>query len=75
MFGLSPADAKAGVEVRQRTAFVSDEKDLYDYMTVGELVAFTRSFYPRWSRELEQKYLRKFELSPGRAKSPANGVP
>ena len=60
------ADSDAGVEIRRRTAFVSDEKDLYDYMTVGEIVAFTRSFYPRWRADLEQQYLRKFDLSPGR---------
>lgn len=66
VFGLSPADARAGVEIRGRAAFVSDEKDLYDYMTVGEMIDFTRSFHPRWSGELEQKYLRKFELPPGR---------
>jgi ABC-2 type transport system ATP-binding protein len=64
--GLSSQDAKAGVEIRQRCAFVSDEKDLYDYMTVGEIVAFTRSFYPRWRADLEQRYLQKFELSPTR---------
>ena len=34
VFGL-PADAPdASVEIRRRTGFVSDEKDLYDYMTV-----------------------------------------
>ena len=63
VFGLSAADAKAGVEIRGRAAFVSDEKDLYDYMTVGEIIAFTRSFYPRWRKDLEEQYLRKFELS------------
>jgi len=66
VFGLSPQDAGAGVEIRRRTAFVSDEKDLYDYMTVAEIVAFTRSFYPRWRIDLEQQYLHKFDLSPGR---------
>ncbi len=66
VFGLSAAESTAGMEIRRRSAFVSDDKDLYDYMTVGEIIAFTRSFYPRWSTELEQKYLRKFELSPGR---------
>ena len=66
VFGLSSDEPRAGLEIRRRTAFVSDEKDLYDYMTVGEMIAFTRSFYPRWSTELEQKYLRKFELTPGR---------
>lgn len=66
VFGLSATESNAGVEIRRRSAFVSDDKDLYDYMTVGEIVAFTRSFYPRWSTELEQKYLRKFELSASR---------
>jgi ABC-2 type transport system ATP-binding protein len=67
VFGISPQDAVSGVEIRRRTAFVSDEKDLYDYMTVGEIVAFTRSFYPGWRADLEQQYLRKFDLAPGRA--------
>ena len=66
VFGLSPADPHAGVEIRRRVAFVSDEKDLYDYMTIGEMVAFTRPFYPRWRADLEQQYLRTFELAPNR---------
>jgi ABC-2 type transport system ATP-binding protein len=66
VFGVSPFDAHSGVEIRSRTAFVSDEKDLYAYMTVGEIVAFTKSFYPRWRGDLEQHYLRKFELTPSR---------
>ena len=67
VFGLSPHDSPSGVEIRRRAAFVSDEKDLYDYMTVGEIIAFTRGFYPRWRDDLEQRYLRKFELTPARA--------
>jgi ABC-2 type transport system ATP-binding protein len=67
VFGLSSIDPQSSVEIRRRAAFVSDEKDLYDYMTVGEIVAFTRSFYPRWRDDLEQSYLRKFDLTPGRA--------
>jgi ABC-2 type transport system ATP-binding protein len=35
-------------------------------MTIGEIVAFMRSFYPRWRADLEQQYLRKFDLSPSR---------
>ena len=66
VFGLSSVESTTGVEIRRRCAFVSDDKDLYDYMTVGEILAFTRSFYPRWSAELEQKYLRRFEMSPDR---------
>src|SRR5262249_50237893 len=48
--------------IRRRVGFVSDEKDLYDYMTVDEMIAFTRPFFPRWRADLEQKYLQKFEL-------------
>src|SRR5436190_4420609 len=65
VFGRSAA-GHDGVEVRRRSAFVSDEKDLYDYMTVGEIVAFTRSFYPKWRADLEQRYLRTFDLPPTR---------
>jgi ABC-2 type transport system ATP-binding protein len=66
VFGQSAFAGDSGVEIRRRTAFVSDEKDLYDYMTVGEIVAFTRSFYPRWRADLEQQYLRGFDLRPDR---------
>jgi ABC-2 type transport system ATP-binding protein len=50
------------VEIRRRTAFVSDEKDLYDSMTVGQIVRFTASFFPAWRRDLEQQFLRTFAL-------------
>jgi ABC-2 type transport system ATP-binding protein len=66
VFGL-PVDATgSSVEIRRRTGFVSDEKDLYDYMTVDEIVRFTAAFFPRWRPELEQRYLRAFELPPHR---------
>src|SRR5436190_17920746 len=58
-----PADAQeASVEIRRRTGFVSEDKDLYDSMTVAEMTRFTASFYPRWRRDLQEKYLRRFEL-------------
>ena len=66
VFGL-PADAPdASVEIRRRTAFVSDDKDLYDYMTVAEIIRFTAAFFPQWRVDLEQHYLRTFELPPDR---------
>jgi ABC-2 type transport system ATP-binding protein len=62
VFGL-PADAPASsVEIRRRTGFVSEEKDLYDFMTVGEIVRFTAAFYPRWRVDLEKRYLGTFGL-------------
>ena len=62
VFGLASDAAAASVEIRRRSGFVSDEKDLYDFMTVDEMIRFTASFYPKWSKPLEQRYVRKFEL-------------
>jgi ABC-2 type transport system ATP-binding protein len=66
LLGTTATDDVAGAAVRRRVGFVSDEKDLYDYMTVGEIIAFTRPFFPKWRADLEQKYLARFELPPGR---------
>jgi ABC-2 type transport system ATP-binding protein len=62
VFDLDATDAAASVEIRRRTGFVSEEKELYDFMTVGDIVRFTAAFYPRWHRDLEERYLRAFEL-------------
>ena len=61
VFGLPPG-ADASIGVRQRIGFVSDEKDLYDYLTVDEMIRFTAAFFPRWRADLEQRYRRAFEL-------------
>jgi ABC-2 type transport system ATP-binding protein len=62
VFGLIAADEANSVEIRRRTGFVSDEKDLYDYMDVAGMIRFTQTFYPRWNRELAARYVRSFEL-------------
>jgi ABC-2 type transport system ATP-binding protein len=62
VFGL-PADAPdASLDIRRRTGFVSEDKDLYDYMDVDEMIRMTAGFYPRWRRDLAERYLRVFEL-------------
>jgi len=62
VFGLDATDARASVTIRQRAAFVTEDKDLIDYMTVDEIVAFTMSFFPHWDRDLEERYRRRFDL-------------
>ncbi len=59
----SPAES---LEIRRRTGFVGEDKGLYDFMTVEQLIAFTRPFFPRWRHDLEKKYLAAFELPLGR---------
>lgn len=62
VFGLAAEAQESSVDIRRRTGFVSDDKDLYDYMDVERMIRFTAAFYPRWRRDLEQRYLRTFEL-------------
>jgi ABC-2 type transport system ATP-binding protein len=56
------SEPASSLEIRRRTGFVSEDKDLYDFMTVGEIVAFTAHYYPRWRVDLQERYLRAFEL-------------
>ena len=67
VFGRPSGARLAGVEIRSRTGFVSEDKDLYDGMTVAQMIRFTASFYPRWRSDLEQRYRSAFEL-PGERK-------
>ena len=67
VLGLAADSRDASVEIRRRTGFVSDDKDLFDGMEVGELIRFTSPLFPRWRKDLEEKYLRKFELPAGRS--------
>jgi ABC-2 type transport system ATP-binding protein len=66
VFGLPASVEQASVEIRRRTGFVSDAKDLYDYMTVGEMISFTASFFATWRPDLEQRYLERFDLPTAR---------
>ena len=62
VFGLPAGAADASVDIRSRTGFVGEDKELYDYMTVEEIVRFTAAFYPRWRADLEQRYRASFDL-------------
>ena len=62
IFGQAVADPSAGVGIRRRIGFVTEDKDLYPYMTVDGIIRFTRPFFPGWRRDLEQRYLDLFEL-------------
>lgn len=44
VFDLAVDTPATSVEIRRRTGFVSEDKDLYDYMTVAEIIHFTAGF-------------------------------
>ena len=62
IFGLNIADPAQSVEIRKRVAFVSEDKRLYDYMTVEQIIRFTRSFFPKWRYDLEARFLEIYPL-------------
>jgi ABC-2 type transport system ATP-binding protein len=62
VFGSPVADADHSVEIRRRIGFVTEDKELYPYMTVAEIIRFTRPLFPKWRHDLERRYLEIFEL-------------
>jgi ABC-2 type transport system ATP-binding protein len=64
VFGTPVADADCSVEIRRRIGFVTEDKELYPYMTVEQIIRFTRPFFPKWRDDLEKRYLQMFELPP-----------
>ena len=62
VLGHRIADPHASIEIRRRVAYVGEDKGLYSYLTVEELVRFTRSFYPDWRSEIERRLLDEYQL-------------
>jgi ABC-2 type transport system ATP-binding protein len=62
IFGYSIDDENGSINIRKRVAFVAEDKRLYDYMTVEQLIRFTRSFFPAWREDLAEKLRARFEL-------------
>src|SRR2546423_6914707 len=59
---LDIADEKQSIEMRKRVAYVGEDKRLYDYMTVGQMIEFTKAFHPAWRDYIEKKLLDEFRL-------------
>lgn len=55
-------DPKASLEIRKRIAYVGEDKGLYGYMTVEQLIWFTRSFYTDWRPDIEKRLLQQYRL-------------
>jgi ABC-2 type transport system ATP-binding protein len=66
MLGRDIADAAESIELRRRMAYVAEDKRLYDYMTVRQLIDFTRAFYPGWRTDVEKELLDEFRLPTNR---------
>jgi len=62
VLGLRIDDEREAVAIRRRVAYVGEDKGLYAYMTAGELIRFTRSFYVDWHPPHEQRLLDAYRL-------------
>jgi ABC-2 type transport system ATP-binding protein len=55
-------DVKESVCLRRKVAYVSENKQLYEYMTVEQIIRFTRPFYSDWSLKRERRLLNNYQL-------------
>jgi ABC-2 type transport system ATP-binding protein len=65
IFGEPVDDEAANVRIRQRTGFVAEVKEFYPFMTVRQMIDFSRAFYPQWQSEWEERCLKDYELPLG----------
>ncbi|HCE44084.1 MAG TPA: ABC transporter ATP-binding protein [Lentisphaeria bacterium] len=54
---------KDPVSVRSRVGFVAENQKMYDWMTIGELIWFNKSFYQTWDDKLVDSLLSRFKLT------------
>jgi ABC-2 type transport system ATP-binding protein len=62
LFGEAVESEASSIAAQRRIGFVSEDKELYPFMTVGQTIRFTRPFFPGWRRDLEERYLELFRL-------------
>lgn len=62
VFGRDPVADPVGV--LSRIGYLSEENDLPGWMRVGELMNYTRAFYPAWDDHYAEELRQAFELSP-----------
>ena len=59
---LPIADRRTSLAIRRRVAYVAEDKQTYAYLTVAEMIRFTRSFYDDWQPDVERRLLDEYAL-------------
>ena len=62
VFGLDPVADPVGV--LSRIGYLSEENDLPGWMTVSELIRYSRAFYPQWDDAYAEELRNTFALDP-----------
>lgn len=63
VFGLDPVRNPVGV--LGRIGYLSEERDLPNWMRVGELMRYTQAFFPTWDEAYAEDLRHAFDLDPG----------
>ena len=62
VFGMDPVASP--VEVLGRIGYLSENRDLPDWMRVAELMRYTRAFFPKWDAAYAEELRKDFDLAP-----------
>lgn len=62
VFGLDPVQNPVGV--LGRIGYLSEDRDLPDWMRVRELMRYTQAFYPAWDERYAEQLREAFDLDP-----------
>ncbi len=62
VFGLDPVRDPVGVLAK--VGYLSEDRDLPDWMRIGELLRYLRAFYPTWDDTFAEELRRQFDLDP-----------
>lgn len=62
VFGLNPVDNPVGT--LGRIGYLSEERDLPNWMRIGELMRYTQAFFPNWNETYAEELRVAFDLDP-----------
>ena len=62
VFGLDPVNDP--VNVLARVGYLSEDRDLPDWMRISELLRYMRAFYPTWDDDFAEDLRQQFDLDP-----------
>jgi ABC-2 type transport system ATP-binding protein len=62
VLGHTISNPAESARLRQNVAYVAEDKPLYGFMTVEQMIRFARSFYPDWRFDEEKKLLAEYRL-------------
>lgn len=62
VFGLDPVENPVGT--LGRIGYLSEERDLPNWMRVGELMRYTQAFFPNWDETYAEELRMAFDLDP-----------